>query len=82
MWPDQVSNAGPLALESDVLPTGLHSPIRQNCSNDRSNLTLKYGNSSPNYSSLPFLTGELKVFFCLHPFQEYFTYIEPISRKR
>ena len=24
MWPDQVSNPGPLALESDALPTALH----------------------------------------------------------
>ena len=24
MWPDQVSHPGPLALESDVQPTGLH----------------------------------------------------------
>ena len=24
MWPDRVSNQGPLAYESDVLPTGLH----------------------------------------------------------
>ena len=24
MWLDQVSNPGPLALESDALPTGLH----------------------------------------------------------
>ena len=26
MWPDQVSNLGPLALESDVLLTAQHSP--------------------------------------------------------
>ena len=26
MWPDQVSNQGPLALESDELPTVLHGP--------------------------------------------------------
>ena len=25
MWPDRVSNPGPLALESDILPTVLHS---------------------------------------------------------
>ena len=25
MWPDRVSNLGPLALESDVLPTALRS---------------------------------------------------------
>ena len=26
MWPDQVSNPGPLALESDALLTSLHGP--------------------------------------------------------
>ena len=26
MWPDRVSNPGPLALESDALPTALRSP--------------------------------------------------------
>ena len=26
MWPDQVSNPGPLALEPDALLTALHSP--------------------------------------------------------
>ena len=26
MWPDRVSNPGPLALESDMLLTVLHSP--------------------------------------------------------
>ena len=25
MWPDHVSNSGPLAFESDALPTGLRS---------------------------------------------------------
>ena len=27
MWLDRVSNPGPLALESDMLPTGLHGPV-------------------------------------------------------
>ena len=26
MWPDWVSNSGPLALESDALPTALRDP--------------------------------------------------------
>ena len=26
MWPDRVSNPGPLTYESGALPTGLHSP--------------------------------------------------------
>ena len=26
MWPDQILNLGPLTLESDALPTALHSP--------------------------------------------------------
>ena len=26
MWPDRVSNQGPLALESDALPTALRGP--------------------------------------------------------
>ena len=26
MWPDRVSNPGPLALESDVLLSALHGP--------------------------------------------------------
>ena len=26
MWPDMVSNPGPLALESDALPTALRGP--------------------------------------------------------
>ena len=26
MWPDRVSNPGPLALESDALPTALRNP--------------------------------------------------------
>ena len=26
MWPDPVSNPGPLALESDALPTALRGP--------------------------------------------------------
>ena len=26
MWPDRVSNSGPLALESDALPTALRGP--------------------------------------------------------
>ena len=29
MWPDRVSNPGPLALESDALPTALCDPV--NC---------------------------------------------------
>ena len=28
MWPDRVSNQGPLALESDLLPTALHGPSK------------------------------------------------------
>ena len=28
MWPDRVSNMGPLALESDALPTALHGPAK------------------------------------------------------
>ena len=28
MWPDRVSNPGPLALESDALPTALRGPAR------------------------------------------------------
>ena len=28
MWPDRVSNLGPLALESDALPTALHGPAK------------------------------------------------------
>ena len=26
MWPDRVSNPGPLTYESDALPTALHGP--------------------------------------------------------
>ena len=26
MWPDRVSNLGPLTYESGALPTGLHGP--------------------------------------------------------
>ena len=29
MWPDRVSNPGPLTYESDVLPTGLRGPAVQ-----------------------------------------------------
>ena len=29
MWPDRVSNPGPLALESDALPTALRGPERE-----------------------------------------------------
>ena len=29
MWPDRVSNPGPLALESDALPIALCSPAAQ-----------------------------------------------------
>ena len=28
MWPDRVLNPGPLALESDMLPTAPHGPAR------------------------------------------------------
>ena len=28
MWPDRVSIPGPLALESDAIPTALRSPVR------------------------------------------------------
>ena len=28
MWPDRVSNLGPLALEADALPTALRGPAR------------------------------------------------------
>ena len=28
MWPDRVSMPGPLALESDALPTALRGPAR------------------------------------------------------
>ena len=28
MWPDRVSNPGPLALESDMLPTALRGPAK------------------------------------------------------
>ena len=30
MWPDQVSNPGPMVLESDALPTVLHGPAMYN----------------------------------------------------
>ena len=29
MWPDRVANPGPLALESDALPTELHSQAKK-----------------------------------------------------
>ena len=29
MWPDRIVNTGPLALESDVLPTGLCGPAKE-----------------------------------------------------
>ena len=28
MWPDQVTNPGPLALESDALPTAVRGPAQ------------------------------------------------------
>ena len=28
MWPDRVSNSGPLTLESDALPTALRGPAK------------------------------------------------------
>ena len=31
MWPDQVSNPGPLTYESGALPTALHGPAIRNC---------------------------------------------------
>ena len=34
MWPDRVSNRGPLAHESDALPTALRSPAQDPCYND------------------------------------------------
>ena len=30
MWPDRVSNPGPLTYESGALPTALHSPAIRN----------------------------------------------------
>ena len=34
MWPDRVSNPGPLALESDALPTALRGPARHTSRKD------------------------------------------------
>ena len=34
MWPDRVSNPGPLAFESGALPTALCSPAKINEMND------------------------------------------------
>ena len=31
MWPDQVSNPGPLTFESGALPTAIHGPAIRNC---------------------------------------------------
>ena len=41
MWPDQVSNPGPLTYESNALPTALHGPAStKNC--DTIEIGLKY----------------------------------------
>ena len=31
MWPDRISNPGPLALEPDALPTALRGPAHKQC---------------------------------------------------
>ena len=38
MWPDWVSNLGPLALESDALPTALRGPAPQTVGSFRTDL--------------------------------------------
>ena len=56
MWPDRVSNPGPLALETDVLPTGLRSLAYRFCSLKVSlSMALfkkHYKSFKPNYKAL------------------------------
>ena len=37
MWPDRASNLGPLAYESDALPTALRGPVILNCKKTKIN---------------------------------------------
>ena len=49
MWPDRVSNPGPLALESDALPIALRGPavlgFYQVCLNDDPVMTYRMNHS-------------------------------------
>ena len=52
MWPDRVSNPGPLALESDAIPTRtglLNQAIYVACSTISKRATLKLGVECGNF---------------------------------
>ena len=46
MWPDRVSNPGPLVFESEALPTALRGMVSRN---GIENLMLKQFKGMPNY---------------------------------
>ena len=45
MWPDRVSNPGPLTYESGALPTALRDPATIHCTSIQRNSTLHQGDS-------------------------------------
>ena len=53
MWPDLVSNMGPLALESDALPTALCSPANpEYLLRDGSTVCAAINNNSTDYHNI------------------------------
>ena len=50
MWPDRVSNSGPLTYESGALPTALRGPAIQNDNNNNNN-SRKKATSFHNFHS-------------------------------
>ena len=80
MWPDQVSNLGPLAHESDALPTVLRGPVPKRAVWSRSTL---FPISSPLYCIVKHICSNFKtikangytfrgsnsVFYCCLPYK-------------
>ena len=58
MWPDQVSNPGPLALESDMLLTVLHGPAYMSGSNCVK-LTILLASKISNQKALTFFAEKM-----------------------
>ena len=59
MWPDRVSNPGPLTYESGALPTAIRGPavsLRKNLNDTRSNLHI----SATDISKCPLISVNMR----------------------
>ena len=62
MWPDRVSNPGPLTFESCALPTALRSPATKTEHNTKKTTVHELVRTSPTIFNLKSQTAELYAF--------------------